>query len=99
MTLSVSGRPVRRSAAAAPTERLCELFDQLFDAGEQLLFGARVVGEAQFQRTVETIFLGFSLDHFEHAFRIDLVRLLENEIAAARAGVDLANSQFCGPQL
>jgi len=33
-------------AAPAAVPPLGELFDQLFDAGEQFLFGARVVGEA-----------------------------------------------------
>jgi len=49
---SASGRPASgrlrgtRSPAAAAAVALGELFDQLFDAGEQFLFGARVMSEA-----------------------------------------------------
>src|SRR6185437_14129872 len=76
-----------------------QLFDQLFDAREQLLFAACVVGEAQFQPPVEAIFLRPALDQLQHPLRIALVPFLEHEVAAGRTGVDLAYAELRGAQL
>jgi hypothetical protein len=46
VSVSVSGRPVSTLAGGRTGAPLGDLFDQLFDTGEQFLFGARVVGEA-----------------------------------------------------
>src|SRR5258708_35510923 len=84
---------------SGPADLLRQLIHQLLDAAEQRLFRARDVGEAQLERTVETIFLGLSLNELEHAFRIDLMLLLEQDVAVAGAGIDLADSQQSGAKL
>src|ERR1700730_3607159 len=73
------------------TSSLRQLVHQLLDAAEQRLLRARDVGEAQLERTVETIFLGLSLNELQHALRIDLILLLEQDVAVAGAGIDLAD--------
>src|SRR5450432_774609 len=87
------------AAAQARVPFSSQLIHQLLDARKKGFLGARDVREAQLERTVQTVFLGLALNELEHALRIDLVRLLEQDIAAAGAGVDLANAEGGGAQL
>src|SRR5258708_33044886 len=70
----------------------------LLDAGKEGVLSARDVPESQLERTVQAVLLGLSLDQFEHALRIDLVLFLEQNVAAAGAGVDFADAEGGGSQ-
>src|ERR1700727_2049332 len=78
---------------------LRQLIHQLFDAGKQGFLGARDVPEYQFERTVESVFLGLALYELEHPFRVNLILLLKQDVAAAGAGGDLADAERGGAQL
>src|SRR5438552_16510087 len=83
---SNGGRRIGRTRS-----RLGKLLHQLFDAGEEFLFAARVVGETQLERTLEPVLLGLPLDHLQDPLRIRPVLLLEQQVAAAGTGVYFSN--------
>src|SRR5579863_7011119 len=66
---------------------LRQLLHQPFDAAEQCFLGARHVPKSQLERAIETVFLGVALNELQHALRIDLILLLEQDVTAAGAGV------------
>src|ERR1700730_1639593 len=77
---------------------LRQLIHQLFDAGEEFLFAARLVGEAQLERTLEAVFLRFSLNHLQDSLRIHLVLLLEQHVAAGGACIYFSDAERAGAQ-
>src|ERR1700723_2007593 len=75
-----------------------QLIDELLHAVEERIFGTRNVGEAHLQRTIEAIFLRLALNELEHAFRINFILFIEEDVAVAGAGIDFADSECGGAQ-
>src|ERR1700736_5041141 len=79
--------------------RLREEFHQQFDSREEVLFGSRVMREPKFERAVEPVILGFSLHQLQHAFRVDLVVFLEDDVAARGPGINFSDAEVHRAQL
>src|ERR1700679_253800 len=87
------------SQQSASPVALRQLIHQLFDARKQGFLGARNVPESQLERAVEAVFLGLALNELQHPVRVNLILLLKQDVAAAGAGVDLADAESGGAQL
>src|SRR5229473_2250406 len=79
-----NSRPIRTAGPLRAVSRRRapsgEQLNQHLDPREQILLGAGIVREAEFERTVEPIVFRPALHQLQDALRVDLVLFLENDV-------------------